>query len=385
MNVAIYYPWVYLRSGCERTIAEVTTRSRHQWTVFTNRFEPESTFPVLREKRIVELPRVSVQRSFSQVGVSAWKIGRQRLPLDGQDALVIFCEGLGDFINFRDYKIPVICLCFTPLRAAFDPHYQREYLAMNGNGLGRRIALGAMSRAFRFVDRLTWKKYSRIFAISEEVRRRILRGKLCTEDQVEVIYPGVDLSHLKASSVYEKYFLISGRIMWTKNIELGMDAFRLLLERRPDLSDFSLTIAGFVDQKSKPYITKLRDRAADCPQIRFIEAPSDQQLFALYQNAYSIVYTPFNEDWGLVPLEAMASEKPVIAVNRGGPLETVLDGQTGLLVEPAAEAFAAAMERLADDPALVRSMGVQGRQHAGKFNWESFCDRMDQYLDQIAY
>jgi glycosyltransferase involved in cell wall biosynthesis len=384
MNVALYYPWIYLRSGCERTIDEVTTRSRHQWTVFTNRFEAESTFPALAGKNIIELPRVSVQRSFSQVGASAWKIGRQRLPLEGQDALVIFCEGLGDFINFRNYKIPVICLCFTPLRAAFDPHYQREYLAMNGNGLTRRASLSAMSGAFRFVDRLTWKRYRRVFAISEEVRRRILQGRLCAEDKVEVIYPGVDLSHLKPSSVYQKDFLIPGRIMWTKNIELGIDAFQLLLARRPELGVFSLTIAGFVDQKSKPYLAKLRARAAGCQRIRFVEAPSDEQLFTLYQNAYSIVYTPFNEDWGLVPLEAMASEKPVIAVNRGGPLETVLDGHTGLLVEPEPEAFAAAMEKLADDPGLVRSLGVRGRQHAEKFNWPSFCDRMDQYLDEIA-
>jgi glycosyltransferase involved in cell wall biosynthesis len=384
MKIALYYPWVYLRSGCERTIAELIARSRHQWTVYTNRFEPESTFPALRETKIVELSRVSVQRSFSQVGISAWKIGRQTLSLDGQDALVIFCEGLGDFINFRDYKIPVICLCFTPLRAAFDPHYQQEYLAMNGNSLARRLSLGAMSRVFRFVDRIMWNKYTHIFAISEEVRRRIVRGKLCTEDKVEVIYPGVDLSHLQPSNVYEKYFLIAGRIMWTKNIELGIDAFRLLLERRPDLSDFNLIIAGFVDQKSKPYIAKLRALAAGCPQIHFVEAPADQQLFALYQKTYSIVYTPFNEDWGLVPLEGMACERPVIAVNRGGPLETVVDQQTGLLVAPEPKAFAAAMEKLADDPALVRRMGIQGRQHAGKFNWQAFCDRMDQYLDQIT-
>jgi glycosyltransferase involved in cell wall biosynthesis len=384
MKIALYYPWVYLRSGCERTIAELLARSRHDWTVFTNRYEPESTFDCLRQANIVELPRVSVDRSFSHVARAAWRIGRQKLPLEGHDALVVFCEGLGDFTTFRNCSVPAVCVCFTPLRAAFDPYYQQGYLALKKGGLRRRAALKAFAAAFRAIDRTAWRKYERVFAISQEVRRRILRGRLCGDEKVKVIYPGIDPSRLTPTGVYEREFLVPGRIMWTKNLELAIDSFLLFLARRPDLNGFRLTFAGFVDEKSRPYVARLRQLAADCPQIRFIESPSDEELVSRYQSAYAIVYTPFNEDWGLVPLEAMALEKPVIALNRGGPLETVVDGHTGYLVEPTPDAFARAMETLADDPGLVRAMGIEGRKQAMRFDWKFFCDELDSYLDQVA-
>jgi len=153
MKVALYYPWVYLKSGCERTIDELVAGSRHEWTIFTNRFEPDSTYPRLRERNVIELPRVSVQRSFSHVAAAAWRISWQKLPLDDHQAIVVFCEGLGDFVNIRNNHLPAMCVCFTPLRAAFDEHYQSAYLERHGNTLWRTTALHLFAKAFRGVDR----------------------------------------------------------------------------------------------------------------------------------------------------------------------------------------------------------------------------------------
>jgi glycosyltransferase involved in cell wall biosynthesis len=172
--------------------------------------------------------------------------------------------------------------------------------------------------------------------------------------------------------------------MWTKNLELGIDAFIDLMQRRPDLSHFKMTIAGFVDLKSRPYLAKLREKAGSYPQVKFIEAPSDEELYALYGRASAIVYPPFNEDWGLVPLEAMMFGKPVVAVNRGGPRETVVDGENGFLTEPDPRSFSLAMERFADDPELVRKMGMYGRRHVNRFDWRYFIEAMDNCVDQLA-
>src|ERR1700690_2491966 len=101
MKVAIYHPWVYLPGGLERTIAELLSRSRHDWTVITNRYERDATFPVLQNAKIIELSRVSVNRSMAHVFGAGFRIAMQKLPLEGQDALVVFCEGLGDFALFR--------------------------------------------------------------------------------------------------------------------------------------------------------------------------------------------------------------------------------------------------------------------------------------------
>ncbi|MGH9665105.1 MAG: glycosyltransferase [Bryobacteraceae bacterium] len=383
MKLALYYPWVYLPGGPERTIAEVLALSRHRWDVFTNRYEPESTFPALRNANIREFDRVSVKRSFLPVAHAAWRIARQKLPLAGYDAAVVFCEGLGDLVVCRNTGIPVICLCFTPLRAAFDVPYRERYLSANPGRYWRAPLLAAGSAAFRAIDRRLWKKYRAVFAISGEVRRRIVAGGLYPQESVDLLYPGVDTRRLTPSGASSRNFLVPGRIMWTKNLELAIDAFRLLLQRRPDLAGFTLTIAGHVDRKSAHYYEMLQARAAECPQIVFRTGLSDEMLFALLDSAYALVYPPFNEDWGLIPLEGMAFEKPLIAVNRGGPSETVIDGESGLLVEPNPEKFAAAIEMFAGNPELVRRMGKKARARALEFDWTRFCDKLDDALDRL--
>jgi glycosyltransferase involved in cell wall biosynthesis len=375
---------VYVHGGPERVISELLARSRHQWTVFTNRYEPESTFPALKEAEIVQLAGVSVKRTLVQTLLSALRIFGQTLPLTDQKALVVFCEGLGDLVVARTSSVPLVCLCLTPLRAAFDPFYQERYLEMAGGRFWRKPVVRAASILFRIIDRRLWRRYQRVYAISSEVRRRIVKARLYPEDRVQILYPGVDVSRIQPTGVYTPNFMIPGRIMWTKNLELAIAAFRLFLRRRPDQGHFTLTMAGYVDAKSRTYIRKLRELAEGVEQIRFIVAPTDEEMLQLSSRAYAIVYPPFNEDWGLAPIEGMALEKPVIAVNRGGPSESVVDGETGLLVDPTPEAFAAAMEKLADDPSLVRSMGKKARLRAAEFDWSHFCAKLDACVEELA-
>lgn len=384
MRVALYYPWVYLKSGCERTIVELVRGSRHRWTILTNRYEEERTFPELRDLDVVELPRVPVKRSFLRVFQAAGRVVSQKLPLAGCDALVVFSEGVGDLVVFRNAEVPVVCVCFTPLRAAFDEVYQAEYLRRHGNRLWRKLLLRMAAAGYRAVDRRAWRRFNRVFAISEEARSRANRGGLSARGGIDVLHPGISLSRLRPIDRYDRRFVIAGRIMWTKNIQLGIAAFRDLLARRPDLSDFELLIAGFVDEKSEPYVASLRELARDLPGVRFHESPSDEEMVGFYESCYAVLYTPFNEDWGLVPLEAMAMGKPVIAVDRGGPRETVVDGETGYRVPPDPDAFSRAMEALADDVSLVRRMGQRSIERAAQFGWDSFCRTVDDHLDAIG-
>jgi glycosyltransferase involved in cell wall biosynthesis len=383
LRLALYYPWVYLPGGPERTISEILLRSRHGWDVYTNHLDSEATFPALRKASVRELERVSVKRSFFAVLQAAWRIARQQVPLEGYDALVIFCEGLGDFLLFRNSSVPAVCLCFTPLRAAFDTAYQRHYLANNPGRFWRAPLLAVASSLYKALDRRLWTKYRAVFAISQEVRRRIVEGHLYPEEKVGLLYPGVDTTRLVATGATSKNFLIPGRVMWTKNLELAIDAFQILLTRRPDLAAFTLTIAGHVDKKSEAYFERLQERAAACQQIQFRTSLSDEALFRLCDSAYAIVYPPFNEDWGLIPLEGMAFKKPVLAVNRGGPGETIVSGESGLLVDPDPDKFAAAMEMLADNPELVRRMGERAHLRAQQFDWKFFCNRLDDSLDEL--
>ena len=189
-RVALYYPWIYVRSGVERTILELVRRSRHQYTVFTNHYDAGQTYPQFRAfERLVVLRKVPVERSFGTVLRAASIIVRQKLPLDSFDALLISSEGLGDLVTFRNSSKPVFCFCHTPVRPVYDPVYRRVWLQRHPRS---RLMLGMFSKLYHAVTRAAWRRYRRVFVNSAEVRGRVLTGGLCQPDRIEVLHPGVD-------------------------------------------------------------------------------------------------------------------------------------------------------------------------------------------------
>jgi glycosyltransferase involved in cell wall biosynthesis len=384
MRIACYYPWVYLRSGVERTILETCLRSRHEYTILTNHFEPENTYPEFKDLQVVELDYVSVDRKIGSVLKAATVVGRQKLDLSSYDLLVVHCDGLGSLILNRKLGIPAVCVCHTPMRPVYDPHYRARVLERS-RGL-RRLGFHLFSSTFRSVDRFMWSRYKYVFFASDEGRTRAERGGLLNtmESRYEVLHTGIDTMALQPSGCFEHYFLVSGRIMWTKNIELAVRAFVRFKSLSPSFKDFRLVIAGMVDRKSEEYLKELRALAEGRDDIEFVITPSDPELRELYARCFAVLFTPFNEDWGLVPLEANACGKPVIACDRGGPRESQRHGETGFLVDADPETFAQAMALLASDPDLVRRVGAQSREHSLKYDWSYFVQRMDDVLEVVA-
>ncbi len=377
MRVALYQPWLYLHGGLERSILELVTRSKHEWVIFTGYYDPQGTFPEFKDLNIVELRRLSVKRDIPTVLKVALLIMTQKLPLEGFDALVIWSDGMGDLVTLRNNSLPTFVICSTPLRAVFDPVYQRT--AMQKRGFVGRIAYRIFKYAFQGVDRKAWRHFDGVVATSLEVKKRIIRGKLCKDSSKMVLYhPGIDWYAFKVSDTFEPMLLVPGRIMWTKNIELAIDAFKKA--RLP--SKWRLVISGFLDSKSLEYYESLKTRAKGNSRIEFIPSPSDQVLKGLYQTASAILFPPLNEDWGLVPLEAMATGKPVIANARGGPLESVLPGETGWLVEPSVEDWARVLEEIPRNKDLLVEMGRKGRKHVKKYDWSHFVSGIDHALEK---
>lgn len=381
LRVAVYYPWVYLTSGAERTLLELARRSRHEIVIFTSRFEPDSTFPGLRHMDVRVLDHVSVRRTPFRVAGAALRILARRLDLAGFDALLVVCEGLGDLVTLRQPAVPAFNLCLTPLRIVFDPHYRAAYLAER-SALAR-LVIRAGSAIFAAVDRIAWRRYRYVFPISAEVERRILAGRLAPAEKLRVLHPGVDLDAYEAAPVgeHDHTFFVPGRIMWTKNLELAIDAFRRFREGAPEPGRWRLCIAGIVDRKSEPYLAKLRERAAGDPAIELLVHPSDADMHARYRRCFATLFTAFNEDWGLVVIEAMASGKPCVAADRGGPREIVKHEVDGLLAEPSAEAFAAAMLRLATEPELRARIAGEAPAAAACFGWPQFVATLDASLE----
>ena len=379
MRFALYHPWVYLTGGIERVLLELQRRSRHDWVIYTHHLDRNRTFPELAE-RVVELaPRVSVRRSLVPLMRAATTIAQTRLPVDGRAGLLVSSEGLGDFVVARNHDEPVAVYCHTPLKIVHDPSTRD---ALRTTSAHKYALMRVLAPAFVAADRAAWRRYVHAFANSAETRRRIAAAGLRDADDVEVLEPGVDLDRFVASPSRprEGRFVLAGRIMWQKNIELAIDAVRLLAERGIDAP---LVVAGTIDDKSSDYADSLRRRAQGLP-IEFRIDISDDELASLYASSNVALFTARNEDFGLVPLEAMAAGTPVLAVDAGGPRETVIDGRTGWLRPATAEAFSLEMQRILTSRREVEEMREPARRRAEEFGWQRMVDRIDDVMEQHA-
>jgi glycosyltransferase involved in cell wall biosynthesis len=351
-------------------MVELITRSRHDWTVYTHHYEPEATYPEVAGLRVVPLqPEVSVRRSLGPLVHAASTLLRARLPEDGSRALLVSSEGLGDLIALRS-TVPVAAYCHTPLKILHDP----AAADVVRQSLPKRLALGTIGPAFEAVDRRAWRRYAHVLANSNETVARIQAARLRPSGPLEVLTPGVSDSWWQHPVVMERepVLLYAGRIMWQKNIELAIDTVRLLDGR------VRLVVAGMVDVKSQPYLARLRQRAAGLP-VTFEIAPSDDRMRELYSTATALLFTPRNEDFGMVVLEAMAAGTPVLAVDAGGPRGIVEHGVDGWLLPPTAEAFAAQVT--ASDFSRHRTAA---RENAQRFGWDAHVARVDEVMEGLT-
>ena len=175
-----------------------------------------------------------------------------------------------------------------------------------------------------YMDKVEREAIGRIKTLacnSENIRRQMLDFY---HRDAEVIYPAVNINMFHTGKT-EDYFLAVERLATEKNIEAQLEAFRMAPQQK-------LLIAGAPNNSHMPYLKKLRRMAP--PNVTFLGRVSDSELIDLYSHARATIQTNLNEDLGRIPIEAMASGKPCIAFNAGGFRETIVHGQTGILIDP---------------------------------------------------
>jgi glycosyltransferase involved in cell wall biosynthesis len=180
------------------------------------------------------------------------------------------------------------------------------------------------------------------------------------------VYPPADTAFFQPDvTAPGSHFLIVSALVPYKRIEIAMDACARIGAR--------LRIVG-----DGPGRDDLERRAGN--QVEFVGRATNEQIRDEYRRAAAVLL-PGEEDFGIVPVEAQACGRPVVALGRGGVLETVIDGETGVLVpEPTVEAFAAGLERAARttfDPARLRA-------NAERFSRDRHVARMKAVIEETV-
>ena len=252
-----------------------------------------------------------------------------------------------------------LCYCLTPMRYAwdqFDAYFGPDRMGTLGSAAMRRVMAG-LARW----DRDTANRADRYVAISHYVADRIRRYY---NRQATVVYPPVDTDFFRPSAVEpEPFALVVSALVPYKRIDLAIDGCRR--------AGVPLKIVGTGPERAS--LERLANGSAE-----FLGRASDADIRGLYRRA-AVVLLPGEEDFGIVPLEAQACGRPVVALGRGGALETVVAGETGFLVEETTgAAFADAIARAVDhrfDPVAIR-------RHAEAFSRTRFGDQMQALVQE---
>jgi glycosyltransferase involved in cell wall biosynthesis len=261
---------------------------------------------------------------------------------------------------------PHLCYCFTPMRYAW--HMREAYFGGRGRrGLKNLLREGILAR-LREWDRQTAERVTHFVAISRTVQRRIAE---CYGRASQVIYPPVDTDfYCPAAKRREDFYLVVSALAPYKRIDLAIDACRRL--GRP------LVIIGSGQEEKR-----LRPRAG--PRVRFLGWQPDEVIRDHMRRCRALLF-PGEEDFGIVPLEAQACGAPVIALGRGGAVETVVGGDapTGVLfAEQSEECLIAALEVFEREEG--RFLPTVARRNALRFDRRRFEGAIFETAARIAH
>ncbi len=251
-----------------------------------------------------------------------------------------------------------ICYCYSPLRYAWDMYH--EYMETSWNSRFARLLVPPLLTYMRMWDTLSSDRVDTFIAISRFVAQRI--EKYYRRDAL-VVYPPVDMANFSISDRLESYFLIVSRLEPYKRIDVAVEAFNRL--------GLPLLIIGDGAERQ-------RLAQAAKPNITFAGRQSDQVVREALSKCQALIFSG-EEDFGITPVEAQASGRPVIAYRGGGALETVSE-QTGRFFFPkTADALAATVKQF--DAGQFDSAAI--RRHAAQFDLAVFQHRMKEIIEEF--
>ncbi len=360
LNVALVHDWLNGMRGGEKVLAALCERYPDA-DVFTLFYERGTVSDTIARHRIITsgLQKLPFARTHYRRYLPLYPTAIEQFNLDAYD-LVISSSHCAAKAIIAPGRARHLCYCHSPMRYAwdqFDAYFGPERV---GAVASRWLYRPMLQRLARW-DAATASRVGRFVANSRHVAGRIRRYY---NREATIVYPPVDTIFYHSDGIPPgRHFLIVSALVPYKRIEVAIEACRRV--------GATLRIAG--DGPDRDRLERLADG-----RVEFVGRLSDEQLRDEYRRARAVLL-PGEEDFGIVPVEAQACGRPVVALARGGALETITSGETGILFEePTAASMGAALEAVADVPFDPEHL----RASAQRFSRERHVERMHAVIDE---
>lgn len=311
LKTALLHYWLTGMRGGEKVLEELC-RMFVDADIYTHACIPEQISDVITTHSIHEsfISRLPKGRTNCQTYLPLMPLAQRQWDLSGYDLIISSESGPVKGIR-KPHNCRHICYCHTPMRYLWD--FFDEYY-MN-SGIWEKTAMKVFKSYLRRYDLKSAECVDQFIANSRFVAERIRR--IYRRESV-VIYPPVDVSYFRdIPDLERKHYLFVGQLVCYKRPDLVVSSFAKLQRE-------TLVVVG--EGPLRKYLEK-----QSSSNVRFLGCVSREELRTLYASAKALIF-PGIEDFGIVPVEAMASCCPVIAMNYGGAVESVVEGKTGVLM-----------------------------------------------------
>ncbi len=359
MKVAIVHYWLVGMRGGEKVV-EALCEMYPEADIFTHVYVPAKCSETINRRKVTttfvnKLPRAATMyKSY----LPLMPLALEQLDLSGYDLIISSESGPAKGVIAPADALHV-CYCHTPMRYIWNMYHDYR----NGAGRLKRLLMPPLVHYLRLWDVSASTRVDSFVANADTVARRIERyyGRSST-----VIYPPVDTEAFSVSPPenLQDYYLMAGELVSYKRPEMAVEAFNAMGRK--------LVVIGGGEM-----LETLRRIAG--PTVTVLGSQPFDVLKEHYARCQALIF-PGEEDFGMVPVEAMASGRPVVAFGKGGATETVEDGVSGVFFgEQTVEALTAAVERLASlrlDPQTIAA-------RAQRFGRAPFMARMKAHIDAL--